>query len=167
MQFPALPWPQPDDERHDDSADIATEAMSGSFLFLRQGRRASRAGVVCSRYGGVARRRSRCERAHNGPRSAHPSLTPGATVRETSLAALAPRAGVTPWGGAPRAEATGPDRSRTDSLGPVCPLAAVLARPWPTSPGPLPRSSGRPCAASLRRIAWVFLWGLACRGGAD
>lgn len=48
------------------------------------------------------RRGSRCERAQHGPRSAHPSPTPGATVRRTSLAALAPRAGVSPpWGAHP------------------------------------------------------------------
>lgn len=87
--------------------------MSGVVSFFASGPQGQqgRAGLL------TLRRGSRCERAQHGPRSAHPSPTPGATVRRTSLAALAPRAGVPPpLGGTPHAEATVTDRSRTDSL---------------------------------------------------
>lgn len=86
--------------------------MSGVVSFFASGPQGQqgRGGLLTLRGG------SRCERAQHGPRSACPSPTPGPAVRRTSLAALAPRAGVPPWGGSPRAAATGPDRSRTDSL---------------------------------------------------
>ena len=86
----------------------------------------------------------RCERAQHGPRSAHPSPTPGATVRRTSLAALAPRAGVPPpLGGTPHAEATVTDRSRTDSL--------VQSARWP----PYWRGPGRLHPARCRVLLAV------------
>ena len=134
--------------------------MSGVVSFFASGPQGQqgRAGLL------TLRRGSRCERAQHGPRSAHPSPTPGATVRRTSLAALAPRAGVPPPGGhTPRRGHW--DRPIPDRLsGPVCPLAAVLARPWPTSPGPLPRSSGRSSAASPRRTLWFVVRTGASRG---